>query len=126
MVYNSYHSVHVSDAQSLFGDITTRFQVLAVMDLGSLDYLILDMPLGVVRQCCVRAAQHSLFFGSSRQCRLVVLYCRFDSILVRLTVTTDSFNLLSLLLSLALLFLDLTLVFHTTIDAYLVDLVGSY
>jgi len=53
------------------------------------------------------------------------LYCRFDSFLVRLTVTTDSFNLLSLLLLLELLFLALTLAFNMTIDTHLVDLVGS-
>ena len=78
-----------------------------------------------IRHCCVRAAQHSSFFWIISSVQTRCLYCRFGSFLVRLTVTTDSFNLLSLLLLLALLFLALTLTFNTTIDTHLVDLAGS-
>jgi len=51
------------------------------------------------------------------------LYCHSGSFLVRLTVTTDSFNLLSLLLLLELLSLALTLAFDATIGAHFGDLV---
>jgi len=74
----------------------------------------------------LRAAQRSSFCWIVSSVQTHCLYCRFGSILVRLTVTTDSLNLLSLLSSLLeLLFIALTLGFNSTIDAYLVDLVGS-
>jgi len=48
----------------------------------------------------------SLIVSTVQTCHL---YCRFDSLLVRLTVTVDSLNLLSLLLLLELLFIALAL-----------------